>query len=66
MLKEMENGTTRVTPDLLSYSGVMSCLAKSKRTADAARAEDVLYRASKAEGVKPDTGEKHEYKETVF
>ena len=53
----MEKSSTS-TPDLLSYSGVISCLAKSKRAADAAKADAVLRRITEMEGVEPDTGEK--------
>jgi len=52
LLKEMEK-STNVTPDLLSYSGVMSCIAKSVRATDAKKAEDVLHRMTK-DGVEPD------------
>ena len=49
----MEESTT-VSPDLLSYSGVISCVSKSKRNKDIKKAEDVLQRVSKMGGVQPD------------
>ena len=55
-MKEMEK-STNVTPDLLSYSGVLSCIAKSVRATDAKKAEDVLHRMTK-DGVEPDNGKK--------
>ncbi len=41
LLHQME-ASTRVEPDLLSYSGVISSIAKSKRSNDAKKAEVVL------------------------
>jgi len=46
LLQEMEM-SSKVKPDLLSYSGVISCIAKSKRSVDAKRAEDVLHELDK-------------------
>lgn len=47
--------SSKVTPDLLSYSGVIACMAKSKRANDA---EDILDRMTEVTGVEPDNGEK--------
>ncbi|KAL7542284.1 hypothetical protein ACHAXR_013211 [Thalassiosira sp. AJA248-18] len=58
LLKDMETSTT-VAPDLLSYSGVIACIAKSKRANDAMKAEDILSHVTKAKGVQPDNG-KHD------
>jgi len=52
LLHEMET-SSKVKPDLLSYSGVISCISKSKRSVDAKRAEDVLLRLDK-HNVAPD------------
>lgn len=56
LLKEMETSISRVSPDLLSYSGVISCIAKSERFDDAKKAEDVLNRMTMANDVRPDNG----------
>ena len=58
----MEN-SIRVKPDLLSYSGVISCISKSKKTIDAERAEAILHRMEKIfeignDSLRPDTGER--------
>eukprot|EP00985_Skeletonema_marinoi_P013224 scaffold6528_cov211-Skeletonema_marinoi.AAC.12 len=52
LLHEMER-STRVEPDLLSYSGVISCIAKSKSSNDAKKAEVVLRELDK-HNVTPD------------
>lgn len=53
LLNEMEDSTI-VSPDLLSYSGVVSCIAKSKRGDATKKAEGVLNRMT----VPPDNGER--------
>lgn len=55
LLGDMESSNA-VSPDLLSYSGVISCIAKSKKTTDAKKAEDILSRMTKISGVQPDNG----------
>ena len=52
LLNKMKTNAS-VDPDLLSYSGLISCIAKSKRSNDAKRAEDVLLELGK-ENVAPD------------
>ena len=54
LLSEMEDSTI-VSPDLLSYSGVVSCIAKSKRGDATKKAEGVLNRMT----VPPDNGEEY-------
>ena len=49
----MEDSTI-VSPNLLSYSGVVSCIAKSKRGDATKKAEGVLNRMT----VPPDNGER--------
>lgn len=56
LLKEMERSGSRVSPDVLSYSGVISCIAKSERFDDAEKAEDVLDKMTVAGDVQPDNG----------
>ena len=56
LLKEMEKSGSRVSPDVLSYSGVISCIAKGERFEDAEKAEDVLDRMTVAGDVQPDNG----------
>ena len=56
LLKELERSGSRVSPDLLSYSGVISCIAKGERFDDAEKAEDVLDRMTVAGDVRPDNG----------
>ena len=46
LLREMET-SSRVESDLLSFSGVISCIANSKRSIDAKRADDVLRELDK-------------------
>jgi hypothetical protein len=56
LLKEMGRSGSRVSPDLLSYSGVISCIAKGERYDDADKAEDLLDRMTAANLVRPDNG----------
>lgn len=47
----------KISPDLLSYSGVISCIANSNRSADVARAECILDLLTDGKNVvQPDTG----------
>ncbi|KAL9191041.1 hypothetical protein ACHAXT_000747 [Thalassiosira profunda] len=52
LLADMEDSST-LSPDLLTYSGVVSCLAQSKRGADHPKADAVLRRLQ-ANGIQPD------------
>ncbi len=56
LLKEMERSGSRVSPDILSYSGVISCIAKGERFDDAEKAEDLLDRMTVSGDVQPDNG----------
>ncbi len=53
LLKEMET----VSPDLMTYSGVVSCISKSEGFDDARMAEDVLERMIISNDILPDNGE---------
>lgn len=52
LLHDMEK-SIKVKPDLLSYSSMVSCIAKSKRSIDAGRAEEILRELDK-NNVTPD------------
>ena len=53
----METSGSDVSPGLMSYSGVISCISKSDRFDDAKTAEDVLEKMIISNDVLPDNGE---------
>ena len=55
LLEEMEK-SNKFAPDLLSYSGVISCMAKGKRASSVKKAQDILHRMTKRNIVRPDNG----------
>ena len=55
LLKSMEEKSSTISPDLLSYSGVISSISKSKRESDITKAEDILQRVSKSKNIQPDS-----------